>query len=178
MTQNKGLVLDLVDYCEKLEKAGKILPCGYENKIAHYCIHLSIDGYITKIESLASEEKPGIVIQTTFANSTKGNIRIPEIRGKYLFGMEFDKDKKTIVIKKNKNGFLELHDKLMEETLKALGDENDPNKVDSPVVNAYRRFVEKWNPETWMNDPVFEPFLETNTAQKVLSLNYIICVDR
>ena len=40
MTQNKGLVLDLVDYCEKLEKAGKILPCGYENKIAHYCIHL------------------------------------------------------------------------------------------------------------------------------------------
>lgn len=177
MTQNKGLVLDLVDYCEKLEKAGKILPCGYENKIAHYCIHLSIDGCITKIESLASEEKPGIVIQTTFANSTKGNIRIPEIRGKYLFGMEFDKDKKTIVIKKNKNGFLELHDKLMEETLKALGDEDDPNKVDSPVVNAYRRFVEKWNPEKWMNNPVFEPFLETNTAQKVLSLNYIICVD-
>ena len=59
MTQNKGLVLDLVDYCEKLEKAGKILPCGYENKIAHYCIHLSIDGCITKIESLASEEKIG-----------------------------------------------------------------------------------------------------------------------
>lgn len=25
MTQNKGLVLDLVDYCEKLEKAGKNL---------------------------------------------------------------------------------------------------------------------------------------------------------
>lgn len=65
----------------------------------------------------------------------------------------------------------------MEETLKALGDEDDPNKVDSPVVNAYRRFVEKWNPEKWMNNPVFEPFLETNTAQKVLSLNYIICVD-
>ena len=44
MTQNKGLVLDLVDYCEKLEKAGKILPCGYENKIAQIVfIYLLMD---------------------------------------------------------------------------------------------------------------------------------------
>ena len=49
---NKGIVQDLVDYCEHLEKNGMVPKRGYEYKEAHFLIHLTENGEIISIESL------------------------------------------------------------------------------------------------------------------------------
>lgn len=183
---NKGIVQDLVDYCEYLEKNGMVPKRGYEYKEAHFLIHLTENGNIVSIESLgkisfdekSKKEKEFFPkCKTTYANSVNGTIRIPEIRAAYLFGLDYDNNKKSIVVKRNKNGKSDRHEKLKAVTLAAIGDTNDPVKVDSPIVNAYRNFIKNWDPDKWEENEVFQKTVSEKDAVKLLNSNFIFCLN-
>ncbi len=65
-----------------------------------------------------------------------------ECRGKYLFGLEWDKKKETFVISKKA---YEENKKTNEEFLKELS---------SPITDAYRLFLENWLPENELENPL------------------------
>ena len=102
---NKGIVQDLVDYCEHLEKNGMVPKRGYAYKEAHFLIHLTENGEIISIESLGKinfdekskkEKESFLKYETTYANSVNGTIRIPEIRAAYLFGLDYATAKRVL----------------------------------------------------------------------------------
>ena len=183
---NKGIVQDLVDYCEHLEKNGMVPKRGYEYKEAHFLIHLTENGEIISIESLGKinfdekskkEKESFLKYETTYANSVNGTIRIPEIRAAYLFGLDYDNSKKSIVIKRNKDSKPDRHEKLKAATLVAIGDINDPGKVDSPIVNAYRNFIKNWDPDKWEENEVFQKTISEKDASKLLNSNFLFCLN-
>lgn len=68
-----------------------------------------------------------------------------ECRGKYLFGLDWDKNNGVFVI--NKNSRL-AYEKNKEKNLEFLRD------LASPVIDAYRLFLQNWNPEKELKNPI------------------------
>lgn len=146
------LIKALCDYYDILAGAGKVLPEGYSNVKIHSVVSLSPQGKIdniidwqrdehiemkggkTKIKKVSRDEilpkrteKPGI------------DANIIEHRPLYLFGLnytndEFNTEDSTDKAKKS-------HAICVKENLEFLDD------IDSPVVNAYRNFLQGWKPE-------------------------------
>lgn len=184
---SKGIVQDLVDYCEHLEKNGMITGRGYEYKDAHFRVCLADDGRITLIEPLGKhsfDEKTKKdkeifpKFETTYANSVNGTIRVPEIRAGYLFGLDYDNSKKKFIIKRNKDGKSDRHEKFKAATFAAIGDTDDPDRIDSPIVNAYRNFVKSWDPDQWESSAALKEIATEKDMGKVLGSNFFFCLDK
>ena len=68
-----------------------------------------------------------------------------ECRGKYIFGLEWDKSNDVFLT--NKNSCL-AYEKSKEKNLEFL------KNLTSPVIDAYQRFLCQWNPEEEIKNPI------------------------
>lgn len=145
------LIKALCDYYDELSKEGKILPEGYSRVNIHFKVCLSPEGKIAnmircnegdknenakekKKEKLLSQEM--VMPERTEKSGIEANII--EHRPTYIFGLNLDGEKltpddKTHRAEKSHNAFVEKNLDFIKE-------------LDSPLINAYRKFIENWNP--------------------------------
>ena len=145
------LIKALCDYYDMLSAAEKVLPEGYSKVKTHYEVALTEEGEIDHIINIQKEtevtvgkkikkklvpqdlkmpqrtEKPGI------------DANIAEHRPLYLFGLNLEKEgltptDRTGKAQKSHAAFVETNLKFIEE-------------MDTPLVNAYRKFLLNWKPE-------------------------------
>lgn len=86
-----------------------------------------------------------------------------ECRGKYLFGMEWDKDAEGYVAVKNSLSAYRKNKQLNEEFLSGIS---------SPVAEAYRNFLKRWDPEKELSNSVL-----LSVGKEFNSAKFIIVVE-
>lgn len=148
------LIQALSDYYDTLAEAGKVLPQGYSNVKIHQCICLTPEGQIDAIIDLQiSEQIPTakgkikerlvprneLMPQRTEKSAIDANII--EHRPLYLFGLNYDKDQGTFSTEDKTGKAQKSHQAFVKANLAFL------EGLDSPVVNAFRAFIENWHPE-------------------------------
>lgn len=140
------LIHALCEYYDVLAKAGKVLPDGYSNVKIHYLISLTEDGKIDEIikyqnEMITNKGKikwePKDIVMPQRTEKPGIDANIIEHRPLYLFGLNLVGDELTPEDKTNKAQ--KSHEALIEKNLKFL------EGLDSPVINAYRKFLQNWN---------------------------------
>lgn len=146
------LIKALCDYYDALARNGNVLSEGYSNVKIHYLVSLTLDGTIDDIinwqETVQREAAKGKIKEQSVPRTVvlperteKPGIEanIVEHRALYIFGLNFDKDIFTPMDRTGKAK--KSHEALCEKNLAFL------EGLDSPVVNAYRAFLSRWNPE-------------------------------
>ena len=146
------LISALCDYYDILAKKDKILPEGYSNVNIHYLIELSPEGILSDIINIQEKE----TITTSQGKLKEREVpqsnRLPkrtekpgleanviEHRPLYIFGLNYKEGSFTT---KDKTSKASKSHKLYVETQLDFID-----GLNSPLINAYRKFVEKWKPE-------------------------------
>lgn len=145
------LIHALVDYYDILSKEGKVLPDGYSKVKIQYLVCLTEEGEIDEIINWQEREeimlkngkrkeffKP---IEVTMPKRTEKSgiaANYIEHRPLYLFGLNLSgnglsPEDQTGKAKKS-------HEALVKTNLELLED------INTPVVCAYRRFLERWQP--------------------------------
>lgn len=140
------LINALCDYYDLLAKAGKVLPEGFSYVDISYLIALTPEGKIAEIIDYRDREevtdkkgkvkeilKPRTLIFPKRASKTSVSSEIIEHRPAYIFGLDYGASKK---LETN----MEKHNEFVKTNLDFL------EGLDSPVVNAYRKFIQTWNP--------------------------------
>lgn len=146
------LIHALSGYYDILARAGKVLPEGYSNVKIHYKVCLTEDGRVDEILSCKDrfEQKtvkgkvkevwiPRNMVMPQRTEKSGIEANMIEHRPLYLFGLNCEKerlspDDRTGKAKKS-------HDAFVSSNLEFL------EGLDSPVINAYRKFLQTWNPE-------------------------------
>lgn len=151
------LIKALCDYADKQETSS--IPEGFAEQDIHYRIILSEDG---ELKNILPFNEPKII------KDKKGNDKIVEVPRKailpvrvqfkgikpyylehrplYIFGLNYDNgvfspDDKTNKARKSHIAFVNQELELLQG-------------IDSPICNAYRKFIEKWRPENETENPV------------------------
>ena len=152
------LINALSDYYDILSKNGKVLPDGYSNVKIHYLISLTEDGQIDEImDCQIEEEVPAGKNKTKIKKNPKEMVmpqrtekpgidaNIVEHRPLYLFGLNMDGEQlspndRTGKAKKSHEIFIKENVTFIE-------------KLDSPVINAFRNFLLNWKAENEVENP-------------------------
>lgn len=137
------LIKGLCDYYDVLKSEGKVLPEGYSNVPVKYKVALTEDGRIGEIIPYQKKEGEKYVatIETMPKRTEKSAIEanIIEHRPLYIFGLNYDDGKLT---EKDKTGKArKSHEAFVTKNLEFI------EGLDSPVINAYRNFINNWKPE-------------------------------
>lgn len=146
------LIKALNDYYDILAAEGKILPDGYSNVNVHYLICLNTEGKIEKIvdcqEKVQIKNEKGKVkekwipkIEEMPQRTEKPGIdsNIVEHRPLYIFGLNLEDEKLTPHDRTGKAR--KSHEAFVKSNLRFL------EGICSPVANAYRNFLMRWEPE-------------------------------
>lgn len=146
------LIKALCDYYDVLAAEGKVLPDGYSKQNVHYLICLTLDGKIDEIVNFQTIERttakngkikekfiPKEVVMPLRTEKSGIDGNIIEHRPLYIFGLNFVGDKFSPY--DNTQKAEKSHEIFVEENLKFI------EGLDSPVINAYRAFIENWQPE-------------------------------
>lgn len=150
------LIKALCDYADK--QASSSIPEGFAEQDIHYRIILSEDGDLKNI--LPYNDHKTI-------KDKKGNDKIIEVRRKiclpvrtqktcidsniiehrplYIFGLNYDKDEFSPDDDKNKAR--KSHNAFVQHELEFF------DGIESTACKAYRKFIEKWNPENETDNP-------------------------
>lgn len=141
----------------------------YKKETIHYLICLTPDGQIAKIIDNENHEEtiPNDVVKN-------GDTHYIDYRPKYIFGLELDKNN-NLVCAKSKKGEI-LFDMCKTKTLAFL------EGLDSPIINAYRKFLEKWVPNDNCQNADLITIKKFNTSKFLFCLDgqsdtTIICYD-
>ena len=132
------LIKALNDYYDMLASQGKILPDGYSKVNINYLVSLTADGEIADIvgvPDVKGKNKKAARVEIFPLRYGKSTIfsNIIEHRAAYIFGLIPENG--SLVVENKK------HPVFKEKHLEFLAD------LDTPLVNAFRLFVEKWQPE-------------------------------
>lgn len=144
------LIKALCDYCDILYEREKVLDDKYSFVDVSYLVSLSPAGSIDDIIDYRSTEiitvgknkkekkipRQVVMPKRTEKSGIDGNII--EHRPLYLFGLNMDKDILTTEDKTHKAQ--KSHEKFIEKNRDFL------EGLSSPVINAYRNFIENWRP--------------------------------
>lgn len=146
------LIQALCEYFDMLAAAGKVTPEGYSKVKIHYLVHLTQDGKIDTISSYQKIEKvpagkdkikekavPREELMPERTEKTAIDANIVDHRPSYLFGLNYADGALSPADKTDKAK--KSHAELVKSNLEFIKD------IDSPVVNAYRCFLENWVPE-------------------------------
>lgn len=146
------LIKALCDYYDVLASEGKVLPDGYSKQNVHYLICLTPVGKIDEIVNFQIVERttakngkikekfiPKEVVMPLRTEKSGIDGNIIEHRPLYIFGLNFVGDKFSPY--DNTQKAEKSHEIFVEENLKFI------EGLDSPVINAYRAFIENWQPE-------------------------------
>ena len=152
------LIKALCDYYDILADAGKVLPEGYSSVKIHYMVSLTEEGKIDGILNWKEEEKTKTGQGKEKTREIPRNVTMPqrteksgieaniiEHRPLYLFGLNLTEQGLTPVDRTDKAK--KSHEACVKENLAFL------EGMDSPVVNAYRKFLENWEPEEEVRNP-------------------------
>lgn len=152
------LIKALCDYYDVLAAEGKLLPDGYSNVKIHYLVCLTPEGEIDEIIKWQNVERttpangktkekfvPKEVVMPLRTEKSGIDANIIEHRPLYIFGLNFEDnrftpDDKTRRAEKSHNVFVKANLEFTEG-------------LDSPVINAYRAFIENWKPENETENP-------------------------
>ena len=152
------LINALCEYYDELAKEGRVVPDGYSEQAVHYIIALTPDGKIDTImphfkkrndEDNKRKKKEPLepdtlkLPQRTEKSGIESNII--EHRPLYIFGLNYEKDGFTAEDKTNKAH--KSHEAFVKANLAFI------DGMDSPVINAYRYFMQNWVPENETNNP-------------------------
>lgn len=152
------LIKALCEYYEILAKAGKVLPEGYSNVKIHYLVCLTRDGKIAEIINYQKKEEiaagkgklkekmvPQDVMMPQRTEKTGIESNFIEHRPAYLFGLNWAGEGLTPEDRTGKAK--KSHEAFVEQNLAYL------EGIDTPVVNAYRAFIQNWKPEEETQNP-------------------------
>lgn len=144
------LIKALCDYYDILSKAGKVLPEGYSNVGVHYLVSLTPEGKVNAITDYQDripeilkngktkiQTNPKIVRMPKRTEKSAIDSNIIEHRPLYLFGLSYAEDSMDADDKKAQKS----HEACVKKNLEFL------EGLDSPIVNAYRNFLQNWEPE-------------------------------
>lgn len=154
------LIQALCDYYDVLAAEGGTLPPeGYSEQSVHYCISLTEDGKIDAIIDCRETEEvpmkngkvkikqvPKTVLLPARIETTKIEANVVEHRPAYIFGLLSTPDGFTAHDPKGKAE--KSHADFVEKNL--LFTEG----LDSPIVCAYRAFLQTWRPEAETENPL------------------------
>ncbi|MEE0856575.1 MAG: type I-C CRISPR-associated protein Cas8c/Csd1 [Ruminococcus sp.] len=136
------LISALCDYYDDLARDGNVVPEGYTSEKISWIVVLKADG---TIDSIIDYRLPGEKARSVLMPSREGKPATrPEYiehRFKYIFGYKYLKNQLTI-----DNNACQSHHKFAKQTLEWI------EGLDSPIVNAYRNFIQKWEPEKETNN--------------------------
>ena len=144
------LIKALCDYYDILSKAGKVLPEGYSNVGIHYLVSLTPEGKVDVITDYQDRIPEILKNGKTKIQTNPKTVRMPkrteksaidsniiEHRPLYLFGLSYAEDSMDADDKKVQKS----HEACVKTNLEFL------EGLDSPIVNAYRSFLQNWEPE-------------------------------
>lgn len=146
------LIKALCDYADKQSASGDAekIPEGFAKQAVHFRIILTAEGGLKDIIPVAlSEDKKKAVREIYLPVRTqKSGIEsnFIEHRPLYIFGLNFEKDVFTPDDRTNKAR--KSHAAFVKHELEFF------DGLDSPVCMAYRKFIEKWDPEKETENPV------------------------
>lgn len=175
------LIKALCDYYDILAEDGLVLPEGYSKEAYHYAICLNPDGtlndiidiqiYTTSIqkngkEKTTSRPKPVTVPLRTQKSGIEGNVI--EHRPLYIFGLNVEKNKEK------KSETKEIYFAAEDKTNKATKSHSDfvtknltfIDGLDSPLIEAYRKFMENWQPEAELENTKLLNIIKTYGTAK------------
>lgn len=151
------LIQALCQYYDVLKEKGKpVAPLGYSKEDVKYLICLKPDGSLDEIVDFGyttKKQKNGEdkVIQNSKTiilpyrlSTTATSAETIEHRPKYIFGLEaknVTSNNVTFVVLKN------AHEDFIEKNMAFI------EGLDSPVINAYRKFMETWDPHKEIENP-------------------------
>lgn len=146
------LIKALCDYYDILAEKGDVLAEGYSQVKIHYLVALTEDGKISEIIDYQKKETVSgakgkvkeklVPREETMPQRTEKpgiDANIIEHRPLYLFGLNYEKDGLSAEDRTNKAK--KSHEAFVEKNLTFL------EGIDTPLVNAYRAFIQNWKPE-------------------------------
>ena len=136
------LIKALCDYYDVLDSMNKTLPTGYSKVKIHFLICLSPDGVIAKIVDRTKdgkEPKEYLFPLRTEKSAIESNI--VEHRGRYIFGLNYDKKKDVFTDVDKTNKAKKSHAAFRDKNIEYFQD------LDSGIISAYKLFLKKWTPE-------------------------------
>lgn len=154
------LIKALCDYYDILADAGKVLPEGYSSVGVHYAIALTPDGKmedLVDIRRIESETykgkekkvvKPRIIMLPQRTEKTGIEANIVEHRPLYIFGLNYENETFTTEDKTGKAK--KSHVDFVERNLQFI------EGLSSPLIDAYRLFLEGWKPEEEIENPILQ----------------------
>lgn len=146
------LIKALSDYYDYLASEGRILPEGYSKVNIHYLVCLTDEGKIDIVISCQERQKIPGANGKTKEKLVPRSVRMPqrtekpgidsnviEHRPLYIFGLNYEDgiltpEDRTDKAKKSHKAFVEKNLRFIEG-------------LDSPLINAYRNFLNCWKPE-------------------------------
>lgn len=142
----------LNDYYDLLDSEGMILPEGYSKVNINYLICLTEEGKIDRLIKYEERQEirdvkgkvkekwvPRVVQMPQRTQKTGIDSNFIEHRPLYIFGLNYQEGQLTTEDRTSKAR--KSHQAFVEKNLEFL------EGVDSPVVNAYRNFLNGWRPE-------------------------------
>lgn len=147
------LIKGLCDYYDVLAEKGKVLPEGYSNVSVRYKIALSECGEIDEIIDWQKREQiktknggtkeriiPRNVVMQKRTEKPGIDANIIEHRPLYIFGLNYDDGALTPEDRTGKAK--KSHEAFVNDNLEFI------ENLDSPIINAYRQFLQNWSPES------------------------------
>lgn len=150
------LIGALCKYYDTLAGNGLIDTEGFADQSVTFMILLNPDGSVADIvdyvEEVKIETKKGVSVKKVGKKikipahpvSTSVSAYLLDYRSEYIFGFSVDKKDKSIFFYKQK------HDAFVGKNLQFI------EGIDSPIVNAYRNFLEQWTPPESAEGTIYE----------------------
>ncbi len=141
------LISALCDYYDVLDKKGELLPAGYSCEEISYYVSLNSDGRITGMIDVrdTAEKRPRKEIMPKRTVTTKISSYVIDHRPLYIFGLNPSgsgkENEPPFTEKDNRNKAKNSHAAFCRTNLEFI------DGIDTPVVNAYRKFIESWEPQ-------------------------------
>ena len=152
------LISALCDYYEILQQKGLVLPEGYSRVGVSYLISLTPEGRIERFIDYRVEDtsgkktvyRPRELLFPKRTEKTGIDSNFIEHRPAYIFGLEYDAKKDMLLADDSKAK--KSHDAFVQYNLAEI------DGIDEPLVNAYRGFLETWDPAAEQENPIFNGF--------------------
>ena len=163
------LISALCDYYDVLAQKGLVLPDGYSGVGIHAKIALTEDGEIesivdcrendTQAENKKSKKQVPLVMKLPKrTEKTALDRNIIEHRPRYIFGLIYDSKTSSLSTIEKKDSKKKESDYTINQKLFAKSNLEFIEGINTPLVNAYRRFMEQWVPEDQLKNKILLDF--------------------
>ncbi len=148
------LIQALSEYYDILSKNGKITSEMYSKIGLHFLVCISEQGEIIDIIDVRIEDTnnkkskliPRDEILPNIPQFSGTRSKLIEYRPEYLFGLNYDKNSDKFTTEDKTNKARMSHDSFVKANIDFI------KGINTPVVNAYRKFIETFSPEDEINN--------------------------